>query len=166
MRYAIFLLFLAIACAAQNNEHPQTPVRLHWSATDIPNLSMAVVAGDARGAGPFIVRLRAEKPLQLPPHSHSNEQRITVIHGTPEFGDGDKFTPAALRKVNQGETITLPKGNRHFASLNAGDEIELSGDAPFSFHWADPAAVKALSKMKDVQSVSDRTQEKAEQKKP
>jgi hypothetical protein len=167
MRYALlFLLLLAMNCAAQNHEPAHKSVGLHWSATEIPNLSMAVVSGDPSGAGPFVVRLHAEKAAQLPPHSHPNEERITVIHGTPEFGDGDKFIPAVLHKVNQGETFTLAKSGRHFASLNAGDEIEISGDGPFSFQWVDPKAVKALNKMKDVQSVSDRTKEKAEQRKP
>jgi hypothetical protein len=167
MRYALLLLLsLAIACAAQNHEPAQKPVEFHWSATEIPNLSMAVVAGDPSVSGPFIVRLRAEKPAQLPPHSHANEVRLTVIHGTPELGDGDKFTPTALHKVDGGETVTLAKGGRHFASFSAGDEIEIRGDGPFSFQWADPKAVKALSKMKDVQSVSERTKQKAEQDKP
>jgi quercetin dioxygenase-like cupin family protein len=166
MRLAIFFLLITGYCVAQNAQPANKAPGFHWSPTEIPNVTMAVVSGDPSAHGPFIVRLHADKAAQIPPHSHGSEERVTVISGSPKLGNGDKFAESALHKVAEGETVTLPKGGRHFAALDAGDEIEISGDGPFGFQWVDPKAVKALNKMKDVQSVSERSKEKAEQDKP
>ena len=169
MRCIGIVLVLALAFAgllqAQNSTHQfVTRADLHWAATAVPNLEMAVVSGDPAKQGSFVIRFRAMKPARIPAHWHSTDEHLTVIAGTPSLGMGDHFVASALRTLHPGDYVQLPKETRHFAKFPAGTEVQLHGDGPFITNWVDPAAIKAL-KPTDIDSNSERSKMKAEQDK-
>jgi hypothetical protein len=174
LRYAILLVLLSVFCAGQSQSHERShgsqdassPSALRWSPIEIPNVSLAVVSGNPSAQGAVVLRVRADKQAQIPPYSLANDEQLTVVSGAPRLGEGDHFSATALRTLHAGESVALTKGTRYFAMLHAGDEIEIRGEGPFGFNWVDPKSVKARSKTKDVQSVSERTKEKREQDKP
>jgi len=150
-------LFSQSPAASPQQEAP------HWTASPIPNLKMAVLSGNPDANGPFILRLWAEKEVRIPPHSHARDENLNVVHGTMLAGRGDHFTQTSMHKLQPGEHVLVPKGVHHYALLEPGTEVEISGDGPFVNHWVDPAAMKDL--MKGVDSASDRSKLKADQDK-
>jgi len=168
VRYFLFIVIaIACACAQQAASHASDDgPKLQWTATEIPGLKMAVVSGDPKAEGPFVLRLRADKPVRIPPHSHKADERMTAISGTPAVGEGTQFVGAGMRNLETGESVEFEKGEEHFAALHAGDEVEIHGEGPFENIWVDPRALKALQKERNVDSASERTKMKREQDKP
>src|SRR5437763_521494 len=70
------------------------PVRIKWQTgpPSIPAGAMlAVLEGDPGKPGPFVMRLRLPRGYQIPPHTHPQPERLTVISGTFHIGMGEKF---------------------------------------------------------------------------
>lgn len=163
MGYSATVLTFAALLFSQSPAVSSQEATLHWRPSPIPNLKMAVVSGNPDANGPFILRLCAEKEVRIPPHSHSTDEELTVIRGTMLAGKGDHFTQPSMHKLQAGEHASVPKGIHHYALLEPGAEVEISGDGPFANQWVDPAAAKDM--MKGVDSASDRSKLKAEQDK-
>lgn len=168
MRYFGLVLLLGLCAVGLLGQtapaKPGAATELHWTATAIPNLEMAVVSGDPAAAGPFVLRFRTLQQVRIPPHWYASDEHVTVLRGAPSLGVGERYLTTALRQLHSGEQVVMRKQQRYFALLNPGSEVQLQGDGPFTPNWVDASALKAI-KQKDVESNSDRTRMKAEQDK-
>ena len=168
MRCIGIVLVLALGFAgllqAQNpTHHFVTRADLHWTPIAVPNVEMAVVSGDPKTQGPFVIRFRATKQARIPAHWHPTDEHLTVIAGAPSLGMGEHFVASALRPLHPGDYVLMPKESRHFAQFPAGTEVQLHGDGPFVTNWVDPN-MKA-PKPNNVDSNSERSKMKKEQEK-
>ena len=111
---AIVLCSLAgpgLALGASENESFVNSKDIKWG--DAPpsmpkGAKIAVLQGDPGKPGPFVIRLMVPAGTKIAPHWHSQDESLTVISGTLNFGLGDK--PEA------GKTHALTAGGFHYLS--------------------------------------------------
>lgn len=170
MKFLAILLLLAGAAWAQTADHPAQHQlvradQLKWSPGALPNLEVAVVSGDPKSAGPFVLRLRAVRDQKVPAHWHPGDENVTAIKDGFSIGTGENFAEQQLRSMKAGDYMLMPKETRHFAWMKKGSEIQVHGEGPFVINWVNPAEVAAMKKDLQVDSMSDRTKMKQEQDK-
>ena len=170
MRLTSILVLLACFASAQQPAPPAhhqivTADQLRWSPGSLPNLEVAVVSGDPKGTGRFVLRLRAVADQRVPAHWHPSDENVTVIKDGFSIGTGENFAEQQLRPMKAGDYLLMPKETRHFAWMKKGTEIQLHGQGPFVTNWMNPAEVAAMKKDLQVDSMSDRTKMKQEQDK-
>lgn len=120
----------------------QVPSAILWSKGPqaLPaGAKMVVLEGDPSKPGPFTIRLKLPVGYQIPPHWHSQVERITVLEGTFQLGDGERFDPKALREMPTGSFAYVPTGHRHFATVKGESIIQLHGTGPWEIHYVNPA---------------------------
>ena len=91
------------------------PDQVQWH--DLPGYSGmqgAVLSGDPRKSGVYVLRVRIPPGLMTRPHFHAEDRHITVISGTWWLGAGDTFDPAKTEPVKAGSYVKQPAGTHHF----------------------------------------------------
>ena len=94
-----------------------TPEQVKWS----PNRAMpdgvltAVLYGDPRKAGLFVMQVQMPPRTRLPVHSHPDERVRTVLSGTYYSSVGEKFDPTQLVAFPAGTVSHVPVGVWQFA---------------------------------------------------
>src|SRR5581483_10887550 len=70
------------------------------------------------------------------PHTHSQDEQVTVIQGTWYLGEGQRFNATRLKSYPAGSFITIPAGVPHFAAAKNGPVIvQLSGRGKFATRY-------------------------------
>jgi quercetin dioxygenase-like cupin family protein len=117
------------------------PDEVQWR--DLPGYSGmqgAVLDGDPRKPGVYVLRVRIPPGLMTRPHFHAEDRHITVISGTWWLGAGDTFDPAKAVAVKAGSYVKQPAGTHHFDG--AKDEevvLQIIGVGPGSTTFIRPA---------------------------
>lgn len=71
--------------------------------------------GDPAKDGQYANRVRFPSGAIIPPHTHPNDENVTVLSGTLHVGLGDKVDRSKATAVTAGGFIRLPKGTPHYA---------------------------------------------------
>jgi hypothetical protein len=99
----------------------------------------AVVQGNPGAAGEiFTVRLRFPNNYMLAPHTHPNDEHVTVLRGTFLAAMGGHFSEAALVPHGVAGLMTMPKYTPHFARARGITEVEVHGIEPFELTYMNP----------------------------
>ncbi len=113
---------------------------LKWA--DVPSLpsgaKIAVIEGPMTEAKPFTMRLRLPANYQIPAHSHSAIEHVTVISGTFNMGTGDKLDPKATRALGPGSVAIMQPGARHFAWTKEETVVQVHGVGPWTVTYVNP----------------------------
>ena len=100
----------------------------------------AVVQGDPSVAGKiFTVRLIFPSGYVLPPHTHPEEEHVTVLRGTFLAGMGPDFSQDSLTPLQTGDFMTMPKDAPHFAKTRGITEVQVHGIGPFALTYVHPS---------------------------
>jgi quercetin dioxygenase-like cupin family protein len=114
---------------------------LKW--TDVPSLppgaKLSVIEGPLNEAKPFTMRLRFPANYQIPAHSHTAIEHVTVISGTFNMGTGDKLDTKATRALGPGSVAIMQPGTRHFAWTKDETVIQVHGVGPWTLTYVNPA---------------------------
>ncbi len=115
-----------------------TPDQLVWKPL-IPGVEMAVVSGnpDKKG-GLYVIRIRAQGDVKVPPHWHVTEEHVTVLAGSFLMAHGEKYDASKLIELKAGAHSIVPATMRHFGLHRAGNVIEVFGEAPFIVNFVNP----------------------------
>jgi len=117
------------------------PDEVQWR--DLPGYSGmqgAVLDGDPRKPGVYVLRVKIPSGLMTRPHFHAEDRYITVIAGTWWVGTGDTFDPAKAVAVKAGSYVRQPAGTHHFDG--AKDEevvLQIIGVGPGGTTFVHPA---------------------------
>jgi quercetin dioxygenase-like cupin family protein len=101
-------------------------------------IQVAIVAGDPGKPGPFVMRAKMPDGYKVPPHSHLDDENVTVLHGTLMAGKGDKLTDPAV-SLSAGSFVRMPKGMHHFVWAKGETVIQIHGTGPFEIIYVNPA---------------------------
>ena len=97
-----------------------------------PTVPVAVLDGDPSSAGPFTVRLKLAKGLKLAPHTHSTDERTTVLSGVVLVGTGTTVDAAKLVRLEAGGFYVNPKGAAHSLQVEEDALLQVSADGPWT----------------------------------
>ncbi len=144
---AIGLIALALAGSSPSLATDQPGVRsagqLEWgpaSPSMPPGARVAVLSGDPRAEGLFVVRTQLPPNYEVPAHSHANTESITVLEGTFGVGHGDVLDRSKGQELRPGDFVELPAGHNHFVWAGAGGAIiQMHSQGPFSMRYVDPS---------------------------
>jgi quercetin dioxygenase-like cupin family protein len=140
------LAALAMAIIAQAQAHeppvPFMPAEIEWAPAPpvLPEgAQIAVLSGDPLSEGPFVLRLKLPDGCEVPAHTHSGDELITVISGEFHVGHGEKLDRYAATPLAAGGFIEMPAGHPHFAWSVSETVVQIHGPGPFDIRYLEPA---------------------------
>jgi quercetin dioxygenase-like cupin family protein len=117
------------------------PNDIHWEQAPPgfpPKTKIAVLHGDPTAKGPFAMRVLIPAGYSVPPHSHPEDENVTVISGEISVGVGDTFDAAKGSTLPAGSVSIMPAGLRHFLWTTMGAVIEVHGIGPWGITFVNP----------------------------
>ena len=136
------LALLPAAAAAMDDHVAVSPDQLKWAPAPpaFPKgAQIAVVTGDPSKEGPYVARLKVPAGYKVPPHTHPNDENVTVISGSFNIGMGDKLDEAKGTSVKAGGFAKAAKGMQHYAWFTEDTVIQLHGIGPSGITYVNPA---------------------------
>ena len=73
-----------------------------------PDWQVAVLMGDPAKAGPYVERVKLPPNAVIPPHTHPDNENITVLSGSFGIGEGEAADKAKGRVLSAGSFYYLP----------------------------------------------------------
>ena len=108
------------------------------SAALPPGAQVTVLLGDPSKEGLFVTRLKAPKGYRIPPHTHPNQEVVTVISGTIKLGMGETADPTRAKALSAGTFYATPPGMAHFAQFDEETVIQVSTIGPWGINYINP----------------------------
>jgi quercetin dioxygenase-like cupin family protein len=97
---------------------------------------LAVLVGNPKNPGPYVVRVKLPGGIKLMPHMHKEDRIYTVISGVFYIGRGEKFDAEALQAYAPGSVIVLPGNTHHFHWAKSGEYVtQVNGYGPLSIDY-------------------------------
>ena len=106
---------------------------LNWTPAQglPPGAQMAVLYGDPSKTGPFALRFKFPAGYEIPTHSHSTDELITVISGNGRMAFGESASAAEAQPLPAGAFMSLPAGAWHHLWIDDQAVLELHSTGPF-----------------------------------
>jgi quercetin dioxygenase-like cupin family protein len=147
MRKSILVAVLAAATlatfanAADDHHATVQSDALKWTAPAAyaSGAQFTVIKGDPTKEGMYVVRLKAPKGFKIYPHTHPNDENVTVLSGTFNIGTGDKLDEKKGELVKAGGYSYVAKGMTHYAFFPEETVIQLHGIGPQGITDVNPA---------------------------
>ena len=130
----------AVQWAAEYNA--VVPPDIKWAdAPSIgPGAQTAVIDGDPKSSGPFVMRLKVPPKTNVRVHTHPADENVTILSGTLYFAAGDKFDTKTAKPFGPGSYFSIGKGNPMFAYTSDKEAVlQLHGNGPWGLTYLDPA---------------------------
>jgi quercetin dioxygenase-like cupin family protein len=118
-----------------------TPGQIKWGEAPavLPRgAKVAVLDGDPTKKGPFVMRVWMPDGYRVPPHTHPERERVTVISGTFYIGMGDTFDMKKGREMSPGTFGSWPAGMKHFGWAKGETVIQINATGPWSLKYVNP----------------------------
>ncbi|UNK49860.1 cupin domain-containing protein [Lysobacter sp. S4-A87] len=99
---------------------------------------LAVLVGDPKSPGPYVVRVKVPADLRLMPHTHPEDRVYTVISGVFYIGLGPKFEESKLIAYAPGSVVVLPAHTPHFHRAKSGEYVtQVTGYGPLGIEYVE-----------------------------
>lgn len=95
---------------------------------------MAVLDGDPGAEQLFTFRVRITRPFVLPAHTHTRNERVTVVDGAVNVGFGSTIDKAASTRFETGDFYVNRAGAVHFVWSDEPVTLQLTGIGPWAIH--------------------------------
>jgi hypothetical protein len=101
--------------------------------TNIPSEQwIEKVVGDMDKPGqPFVIRIHHDAGYVVLPHTHPEDENITVLTGSWALGMGSRVNMAELEPMEQGALGFVPKKMAHFGYATVETMLQVHGIRPF-----------------------------------
>ena len=117
------------------------PSAIEWRVADTlpPGALVTVLEGDPSAEGFFTMRIKMPDGYRVPPHWHSRQERVTVLSGVLNLGQGDRFNVAATKPLPAGTYSSMPPGMTHFGWMSGETVLQLSTQGPWTITYVNAA---------------------------
>jgi pimeloyl-ACP methyl ester carboxylesterase len=92
----------------------------------------ALVSGDPRAAGAFVLRIELEPGFELPAQRAARDLDIVVLSGELEIGSGTLEHPAGIRSLESGYFAHIGARQTCFARTRRGATVQVFGTGPLA----------------------------------
>ena len=135
------MLTLPIYASAQDHHTTMQADDLRWSAPAAyaKGAQLAVVRGDPTKEGMYLVRLKVPAGFKIAPHTHPNDENVTILSGSFNIGTGDKLDESKGTQVKTGGYSFVMKGMTHYAWFTDDTILQLHGIGPQGATYVNPA---------------------------
>jgi len=101
-----------------------------------PGAKTAVIEGDPKSAGPFVMRLKVPPKTTIKVHTHPATENVTVLSGTLYFAASDKFEPKMAKPFGPGSYFSIGQGKPMFAYTKDKEVVaQLHGNGPWGITY-------------------------------
>lgn len=101
-----------------------------------PGAKTAVIDGDPKSSGPFVMRLMLPPKTTIKLHTHPATENVTVLSGTLYFAARDKFDPKIAKAFGPGSYFSIGQGKPMFAySKDKETVVQLHGNGPWGISY-------------------------------
>ena len=105
-----------------------------------PGAKTAVIDGDPKSSGPFVMRLKVPPQTKIKVHTHPADENVTILSGTLYFSPGDKFDTKTAKAFGPGSYFSIGKGKPMFAYTTDKEAIaQLHGTGPWGITYLESA---------------------------
>jgi quercetin dioxygenase-like cupin family protein len=141
MRIPLALFIAAIptlASAATDLAQLPGDTALHWGPAPaiLPKgMTIAILSGNPDKPGPFTLRLRMPAGTTIAPHTHAQDENVTVLQGAIVHETGNTLDRTHGMALGTFGFVFLPADMPHSLWSTDGAEIQVSGTGPFGVHY-------------------------------
>jgi hypothetical protein len=90
------------------------------------------VSGDMNKPGlPFVIRIHHDAGYVVLPHTHPEDENITVLEGSWALGTGPRLKMSELKPMELGAFGFVPKKMEHFGYAKVESILQVHGIGPF-----------------------------------
>ncbi|HEX2114716.1 MAG TPA: cupin domain-containing protein [Alphaproteobacteria bacterium] len=134
-------LLAAAAIAADGHHMTVQPEALKWTAPAAyaKGAQFTVIKGDPTKEGVYVVRLKVPAGFKIAPHTHPNDENVTVLSGAFGIGTGPNFDEKKGELIKAGGYSFVAKGMQHYAWFPEETVIQLHGMGPQGITYVNPA---------------------------
>jgi quercetin dioxygenase-like cupin family protein len=142
---ALGLVIIGIGTAYAADPQPawvlREPGTIEWRPAENlpPGAMVAVLEGDPSKEGFFTMRLKMPDGYRVPPHYHSQPERVTVLQGVLNLGSGPTFDASATKALPAGTYSSMSPGMTHFGSMTGETVLQLSTIGPWTITYVNAA---------------------------
>ena len=140
-------MMAAPALAQQYTEVMQRDIKWQDAPSIGPGAKTAVIHGDPKSSGPFVMRLKLPPKTTIGVHTHPATENVTILSGTLYFAASDKLDRKAAKAFGPGSYFSIAQGKPMFAY--AGDKevtLQLHGTGPWGITYLEPKEGAAKKK--------------------
>lgn len=150
IRNNILFILLAVAMVIVPLVHAQegndtsptviTPDTLKWGTFDAfpPGAKAAILSGDPRESGPFMLRVKIPANYKVPPNWQTVKIYVTVLSGSYSIGVGNKFDPKNGKTLPSTGSVVIPANTHLYFWTKRGAVLEVHGIGPWDIHYVNP----------------------------
>ena len=103
-----------------------------------PGAKTAVIDGDPKSTGPFVMRLKVPPKTTIKMHTHPADENVTVLSGTLHFAATDKLDTKMAKAFGPGSYFSIGKGKPMFAYTSDKEAVlQLHGNGPWGITYLD-----------------------------
>ena len=147
MKIALPTLVAAVAAACVASTAPAytmeghtivPPQEVKWGPAPgvlPPGAEAAVLFGDPREEGFFVLRLKLPASYSVAPHTHPVDEVITVISGTFRLGMGETADQHKAQTLPAGSFFALPPGMAHYVFIDEETVVQISTVGPWELTY-------------------------------
>ena len=119
-----------------------TPADITWmdGPPSLPaGCKFAVLSGDPKKEGLFVMRLKVPADYKIMPHLHPADEHVTVLSGSLGISMGDTFDPMKAKSLPAGSYGMLPARTNHFALFKEETILQLNSMGPWDITYVNAA---------------------------
>jgi quercetin dioxygenase-like cupin family protein len=129
-------LMAAPASAQEYTAVMQRDIKWQDAPSIGPGAKVAVIQGDPKSSGPFVMRLKVPPKTTLGVHTHPAAENVTVLAGTLYFSAGDKLDRKAAKAFGPGSYFSIDQGKPMFAfTTDKAATLQLHGNGPWGITY-------------------------------
>lgn len=135
-------LCLSLGAAAQDHHAAVQADAVKWGpgpGAYPPGAQFAVISGDPTKEGFYVVRLKVPAGYRIAPHTHPNDENVTVLSGSFGIGTGDRFDATKGATLKAGGYSRVGKSMSHYAWFSEDTVIQLHGQGPQGITYVNPS---------------------------
>lgn len=103
-----------------------------------PGAKTAVIDGDPKSTGPFVMRLKVPPKTNIRVHTHPADENVTVLSGTLYFAATDRLDTKMAKAFGPGSYFSIGKGKPMFAYTSDKEAVlQLHGNGPWGIAYLD-----------------------------
>jgi quercetin dioxygenase-like cupin family protein len=131
-------LMAAPASAQEYTAVMQRDIKWQDAPSIGPGAKTAVIQGDPKASGPFVMRLKVPPKTTLGVHTHPAAENVTVLAGILYFAAGDKLDRKAARAFGPGSYFSIEQGKPMFAfTTDKEATLQLHGNGPWGITYVE-----------------------------
>jgi len=131
-------LMAAPASAQEYTAAMQRDIKWQDAPSIGPGVKTAVVQGDPKSSGPFVMRIKFPPETTIGVHTHPATENVTVLSGALQFAAGDKLDRKAAKAFGPGDYFSIEQGKPMFAyTTDKETTIQVHGNGPWGITYLD-----------------------------